>query len=886
MRYILTLVCCVLITAGSFAQKLTGNVTDSLGKGVPFANITLKAPGNLIIAYTSCTDKGTYNLPVPADAPKTGLSIEVTCVGFNKASKEVTAFTSPYNFTLKANNGQLKAITVKSSRPRLKVNGDTIGYKVSDFSSAQDRVIGDVIKRMPGIDVDKSGKISYNGKAISNLYIGGDNLLDDKYNIATNNIPHGVVDSVQVMENHQPVKMLKNKVVSDDVALNLTIKKDAKMQLVGQETVGGGLPGKYYEDLNAMMFKDKYKAINYLKGNNTGDDVASDLVSHNLSDYLNRIDNQVPGTLLSLGTAGNPDLPRNRYLFNQSGIINLNNLVNVKKDVQLRANISYLHDKQVQDYQKSTSIYLPNDTVRYSEVQHNRRQPDLFHSQLLLNVNKDKYYLNNSLTTDYSHNTSYSDLNTNGAAYSQAFKDNTFNFANEFNMMNTFKSSRIIELYSYINRIDEPENRVIESNFEPNIFNKNVPYNQLVQNASIPTWFTNNYVSFKFPSTTFTQSYKAGLSLQSQTLQSALTTLQTNNSEKLVLDSTRNALDWTRRKIYAQANYDIPGQVWKVSISLPLTLQNLNYSDHLFALDKSLTRLYFMPQVNIKYQSGVENYFTMGYSYRSDMGTIQEIYEGDILTNYRSLYANNADLSERKTQAANLGFNYRKALTLFFFGINTSYVHTTSNNISSSIINNNIQQRIVLPFENSVDSYSAGGTISKYLFSLRTTVSAGLGVQASHSNQFFNGVLLPYNTISTALNGGFDTKVSDKINLSYKAIYNQVTSKSSAQANSSVLEQLQQTGSINYNPSNRLFTKLSGDHYFTQQTQANDLSYVFADATARYKFNKPKIDVELSANNLFDTRTYRALYLSANTFTSNTYTIPGRYFLMKIFFSI
>jgi len=886
MRYILTLVCCVLITAGSFAQKLTGNVTDSLGKGVPFANITLKAPGNLIIAYTSCTDKGTYNLPVPADAPKTGLSIEVTCVGFNKASKEVTAFTSPYNFTLKANNGQLKAITVKSSRPRLKVNGDTIGYKVSDFSSAQDRVIGDVIKRMPGIDVDKSGKISYNGKAISNLYIGGDNLLDDKYNIATNNIPHGVVDSVQVMENHQPVKMLKNKVVSDDVALNLTIKKDAKMQLVGQETVGGGLPGKYYEDLNAMMFKDKYKAINYLKGNNTGDDVASDLVSHNLSDYLNRIDNQVPGTLLSLGTAGNPDLPRNRYLFNQSGIINLNNLVNVKKDVQLRANISYLHDKQVQDYQKSTSIYLPNDTVRYSEVQHNRRQPDLFHSQLLLNVNKDKYYLNNSLTTDYSHNTSYSDLNTNGAAYSQAFKDNTFNFANEFNMMNTFKSSRIIELYSYINRIDEPENRVIGSNFEPNIFNKNVPYNQLVQNASIPTWFTNNYVSFKFPSTTFTQSYKAGLSLQSQTLQSALTTLQTNNSEKLVLDSTRNALDWTRRKIYAQANYDIPGQVWKVSISLPLTLQNLNYSDHLFALDKSLTRLYFMPQVNIKYQSGVENYFTMGYSYRSDMGTIQEIYEGDILTNYRSLYANNADLSERKTQAANLGFNYRKALTLFFFGINTSYVHTTSNNISSSIINNNIQQRIVLPFENSVDSYSASGTISKYLFSLRTTVSAGLGVQASHSNQFFNGVLLPYNTISTALNGGFDTKVSDKINLSYKAIYNQVTSKSSAQANSSVLKQLQQTGSINYNPSNRLFTKLSGDHYFTQQTQANDLSYVFADATARYKFNKPKIDVELSANNLFDTRTYRALYLSANTFTSNTYTIPGRYFLMKIFFSI
>ncbi|OCX52929.1 hypothetical protein BEL04_00960 [Mucilaginibacter sp. PPCGB 2223] len=886
MRYILTLVCCALITAGSFAQKITGTVSDSTGKGVALANVTLKGPGNLIIAYTSSSDKGVYSLALPADAPKTGLSIEVSCVGFNKASKDVTTFTAPYNFRLKANNGQLKAITIKSSRPHLKVNGDTIGYKVSEFSNAQDRVIGDVLKRMPGIDIDKAGKISYNGKAISNLYIGGDNLLDDKYNIATNNIPHGVVDSVQVMQNHQPVKMLKDKVVSDDVALNLTIKKDAKIQLVGQETVGGGLPGKYYEDLNAMMFKDKYKAINYLKGNNTGNDVAGDLVSHNLADYLNRIDNQVPSTVLSLGTAGDPDLPRNRYLFNQSGIINLNNLVNVKKDVQLRANISYLHDRQVQDYQKSTSIYLPKDTVRYSEVQHNRRQPDLFHSQLLLNVNKDKYYLNNSLTTDYSHNTNYSDLNTNGSAYNQVFRDNTFSFANEFNLMNTFKSSRIIELYSYINRIDEPENRVIGSNFEPNIFNKNVAYNQLLQNVNIPTWFTNNYVSFKFPGNVLTQSYKAGFSLQSQSLQSALTTVQTNNTEKLVSDSTRNALDWTRRKLYAEADYDIPGQILKVSVALPLTLQNLNYSDHLFALDKSLTRLYFSPRVNIKYQSGVENYFTLGYNYRSDMGSIQDIYEGDILTNYRSLYANNADLSERKTHAANLGFNYRKALTLFFFGINTSYVHSTSNNISSSIINNNIQERVVLPFENSVDSYSASGNISKYVFALRTTVSAGLGVQASHSNQLVNGILLPYNTISTAANAGFDTKVSEQINISYKALYNQVNSHSSVQANSSVLKQLQQQGSVNYNPSNRLFIKLSGDHYITQQTQAADLSYFFADATARYKFNKPKIDVELSANNLFDTKTYSAFYLSANTFTSNSYTIPGRYFLAKVFFNI
>ncbi len=137
---------------------------------------------------------------------------------------------------------QLKTVIVKDKRPWLRSNGDTLGYKVSDFSSPQDRVIGDVIKKLPGISVATDGTISYNGKNISNLYIGGDNLLDDKYNIATSSIPQGVVDQVQVIQNDQHIKMLQNKIVSDDVALNLTIKKGAKLQLVGQETVGAGLP--------------------------------------------------------------------------------------------------------------------------------------------------------------------------------------------------------------------------------------------------------------------------------------------------------------------------------------------------------------------------------------------------------------------------------------------------------------------------------------------------------------------------------------------------------------------------------------------------------------------------------------------------------------------
>jgi hypothetical protein len=877
---------CMLCSAMAFSQAIKGTVTDSLGKVISYAGVNLKSKGNIIVAYTTTNNKGVYSLNIPADADKIGLQVEVSCIGFKKVIQEVTNPATPYDFKLSMATNQLKTVVIKDNRPRLRISGDTLDYKVSDFSNPQDRVIGDVIKKLPGITVAKDGKISYNGKAISNLYIGGDNLLDDKYNIATGSIPNGVVDKVQVMENHQPIKMLKDKVVSEDVAINLTIKKDARLQLVGQETLGGGLPDKYYADINAMMFKDKYKAINYIKVNNTSFDVAGDIISHNRSGFLSRVDNDRPATVLSLGTAGDPDLPRNRYLFNKSGILNLNNLVNLQKGVQLRANLSYLRDDQIQAYTKFSEFYLPNDTIRYAEVQNNRQRLDVMHSQLTVNVNKDKYYLNNNFVADYAGNTGYSALTTNGVPVNQVFKDNLMDLSNEFNYMTTLKSNKIFELYSYVNRSTEPENRVIDPGLNPDIFNNGVAYKQLTQVVDVPTWFTNNYLSYKIPGNNVTQSYKAGFSLQAQDLTSNLSLTQANNSTNLLSDSAVNNLNWSRRKVYAEAGYDIPGDVLKVGISLPLSLQQISYNDAYYKLNKDLTRLYFNPRVFIKYQTGIENYISMGYNFRNDIGNIQDVYNGYILKNYRSLYANNADLTERKTQTASLGYNYRKAISLFFFSVSASYMHQDANNIASSIITNNLQQRVVLPFENNIDSWSGGFNTSKYAFDLRTTFSAGVSISTTRLNQILNNLILPYNTISIVVNLGADTKVSSKVNFSYKAAYEHTTSKSSAVVSESKFQRLTQQGSVNYNPTSNLFFAVSGDHYYTHQQQSNDLKYMFADASMRYKLTKVKADIELSAQNLFNTKTYSALYLSANTFTSSSYTIPGRFLLAKVTFNL
>ncbi len=870
----------------SSAQNIRGSVNDSLNKPVPYANISLKNSSNLIIAYQGSNEKGQFLLHVPEGIDQKNLTVEASCIGFKTQSKAFIGFAPAYQFKLSTASNQLQTVTVKDNRPKLKTSGDTLSYKVSDFSSPQDRVIGDVIKKLPGIDVDDKGKIKYNGKPISNLYIGGDNLLDDKYNIATRSIPNGMVDQVQVMENHQPVKMLKNKVVSEDVALNLTFKKDAKLRLVGQETVGAGLPDKYYADLNAMLFKDQYKAINYFKANNYSLDLQQDLVPHNLSDYLKRLDNDKSNSILTLGTAGDPDLPRNRYLFNQSALLNLNNLIHLKKDVQLKVNLYELHDVQRQYYQKQTAIYLPEDTVRYSESQQNKLRSDLLHSQFTININKEKYYLNNALILDYNHQSSYSNLVANNSPVNQVLKDNTLDFSNEFNLMQTLKFNHILEIYSYVNRFTEPETRTIEPNFNNTVFNGGKLYSQLVQTVNVPSWFSNNYLSYKISGKKITQGYKAGFSVQSQQLQSALNVVQNNQTIHEFSDSSANQTNWLRKRVYAEAQFDFPGDKLKASINLPVNLQQIDYSDSLYHFNQGLTRLFFNPKISLTYKIATEKTLSLNYNLRNEFGNIEDSYRGYTLTNYRSLYANNAALTERQNNTFSLNYNQRKAITMFFFSINASYNHITSNNIASSIITNSFQQRILLPYKNSIGSWTLNANSSKYIFALHTTVSGGFLLQSNRSNQIQNNVLLPYNTVLINFTASAETKFSNQLNASYRINYSRTESSSSTAISNTIVKQALQEAAVTYSPINSLLVNVSGNYYLTLQNQNNHLKYFFADAFVRYKLNKIHADLELNLNNILNTKTYSAVYLSANTYSFSSYQLPGRMMLLKATFTI
>lgn len=119
---------------------------------------------------------------------------------------------------------------------------------------------------MPGMEVGKDGSITYQGKSINKFYIEGMDLMGSKYGVASNNIDAGKVKKVQVMENHQPVKTLKDVVFSDQAALNIVLDEKVKDMWQGELSLAGGatLQGKtdalYDSRALAMLFRARCRA--------------------------------------------------------------------------------------------------------------------------------------------------------------------------------------------------------------------------------------------------------------------------------------------------------------------------------------------------------------------------------------------------------------------------------------------------------------------------------------------------------------------------------------------------------------------------------------------------------------------------------------------------
>ena len=183
-HFITTILALAALTTHAQKTVIEGTVLDAQGKSVDaYVTVAPKGTGN-ILGFADTDAKGHYKLEFTTQAD----SVTVTASGLaiGNQVKVVANRSQRLNFRVREQAVQLKEVSVRAQK--IRQNGDTLNYLVGAYQQQGDRVIGDVLKRMPGIEVSQSGGIKYNGKSIKKFYVEEMDLLQGRYGLATNNI--------------------------------------------------------------------------------------------------------------------------------------------------------------------------------------------------------------------------------------------------------------------------------------------------------------------------------------------------------------------------------------------------------------------------------------------------------------------------------------------------------------------------------------------------------------------------------------------------------------------------------------------------------------------------------------------------------------------------
>ncbi len=257
--------------------QVKGTVKDSI-QTLSYANVfAVPKDKEVNIAYAITDEQGRYKLKI-----QKGKNYEVTAsyLGYmpNKVNFQFAKDTI-YNFTLKEDKNQLNEVNITYTIP-VTVKQDTITYNTDSFVTGNERKLKDILKKLPGIEVDRKGNVLANGKKVTTLLVEDKPFFGGNTKLGVNNIPADAIDKVQVLENYNSVAMLKGLQDDDKVALNIKLKEDKKKFVFGDIELGAGITNKYVVHPKLFYYSPK-TSVNFI-----GDITNTGKKSFTIRDYM------------------------------------------------------------------------------------------------------------------------------------------------------------------------------------------------------------------------------------------------------------------------------------------------------------------------------------------------------------------------------------------------------------------------------------------------------------------------------------------------------------------------------------------------------------------------------------------------------------------------
>ena len=901
--------CFIAFITNAQTARIEGSITDTLNKQhLNHAVILLlRSKDSIICKSTRTNEKGNFEL---SNLPAGKYILLVTYPNYADYTDAVilsdSSHLSLFSIPLITKAHLLQEVIVKQTIGAIKLKGDTTEYKADSFHLQANANVEDLLKRLPGIQVDKNGQITAQGEKVQKVLVDGEEFFGDDPTLVTQNIRADMVDKVQVFDKKSDQATFTG--IDDGQktkTINLKLKDDKKKGYFGKLNAGAGTEG--YHDNQAMFntFRKKQKiagfgivsntgktGLNWQDQNSFGDAGSGLIIMDDGGMMMNEDD--ITGWGGNYNGQGKPLV--------QTGGLHYNNKWNDDKQ-SLNANYKILQLQVDGSSTTNTENILPDTLYYTNQTQH-----------------FDNKVLRNKLSSTY-------EIQLDSSSSIKAMVDGTLEHkttANYYNTESLTKNNSLVNSGVRSITADGDNNslnadilwrkkfkkkgRTLSIDFKENYSLKTSTGKLMAENdfytggSSIPSskqitdqYKTSNNKSLAFDSKfVYTEPLSSSSSLVGNyeiilnNSGSDRSSFNKSTSGKYDILDTLYSNDYTFNILTNKAglSYSYINKKIRLNLGNTIGITSYNQEDNVRNVLTNRNFVNWYPQSNFSYAFTSQRRLSVYYNGSTAQPSLQQIQPVRTNDDPLNITIGNSALKPSFTNAFNLNFYDSKPLNNQFVSIGTNYRFTQdafSNNNTVDSLGRRVSQTI-----NVNGNYSLSGYLNYYFKLKKPEIRLGLNsdINTNKNTNIVNG----FNNITKSENysfGLYASKQKDKKydnSISANATY--TTSNSSIQSNIST-----HYWTFNVRPDLDFYLPLKFqihtdcDFIYRQKTSTfdNDNNVILWNLWVGKKLLKnDALLIKVSGNDLLNQNIGFNRTVNTNFISQNTYTTIQRYFMLSV----
>lgn len=872
----------------SQSKNISGLVSDDNGKPLEYSNIIAKPlQEKASLKFAIADYKGLYRLELEANVK---YEITVSYIGYIKEVLilEPNSKITTHDFKLKSTGEVLKEIVIKHEYKPIVIKKDTLTYDVKAFSNGNERKMKEILEKLPGVEVDKKGNVTVQGKKVTKMMVEGKSFFGGGSKLAVENIPADALDKIEVIDHFNEVGFMKQVSDSDDLAMNVKLKENKKKFVFGDVEIGAEIANDngFHLAHTGLFYYAPKTNISFIGDiNNIGKSTFTfeDLMRFDggSSSFLS---NRKSLTNLFLFTNDNTDVVENKSQF---GALNFSFDTSSKLAV---SGFGIFSKVFMQSKIESENEYLQNSLVAFeNKFQDNK-------SRSLLGIG--------NIKLDYSPN------NKEKIYYNSQFQSSANDIDNIINSI-TNVNSNTFETISKADNVSGKQfmewhksyNEHHTTTFVVNqAFEKNTPQNRWLTNQSfltglIPLQNDSNYTIDQIKSV---KSNNVDALFKHYWIINNFNHLYTNignnyinsnfeTSEKQLLTNGTinnfenngfgNNVKYQLNDAYIGLEYKFKIGKWTNKPSLYLHWYNLNTKQN--QSDITISKTLLQPQFNSEFEFNKSESLSFNYKLSNAFPEVNQMANQFTLQSYNSVFKGNALLENEQYHAANLRYSKMNMYRGIIWNATASFnkkVKTTRNEIQLSGIN---QFSTPILTDNPETNWRFMGSVSKKIYRFNLKLNSNLS--------WFN-YLQSVNNITAS-----NDRNSQNIGLTLKTAYKKWPDISIGYNKG--FSQFNGITKSNYQ-SDELISEVefTFKKYFTFRIDYENLKntdnfnqtnfYDIANASLRYQKKNSPFGFELFANNLFDNKVKNDYSFSDFMITERRTFVLPRVFMFSVSYKL